>query len=119
MTPSTVYQNELEFIVGRCKNHLDFVRAQSASRHCNNKNYLATVHFDRNMDEEWITGWYCTCASGAREVSYCTDITSFIWHLGVRRGEPETPSNPLTADRFFDFTRDAAAVEEPSTTSGN
>ena len=80
------------------------------------KNYLVTVQFDNNLDEELITGWYCTCAAGAREVGCCADDTALIWNLGVCRGEFETFMNPFTTDRFFDFVHDAAAIEESSTT---
>ena len=55
MTQSTMYQDELEFVIEYCKNHLDLVRARFVSRHCSSKNYLATVQFDNNLDELPIT----------------------------------------------------------------
>ena len=104
-----MYQDKLEFVIEYCENHPDLVRARFVSRHCSSKNYLATVQFDNNLDEEPITGWYCTCAAGVREVGCCAVL---IWHLGVYRGEFETSMNPLTTDRFFDFVHDTAAIEE-------
>ena len=116
MTQSTMYQDELEFIIEYCENYPDLVRARFVSRHCSSKNYLATVQFDNKMEEEPITEWYCTCATDARQVGWCAHVTALIWHLGVRCGEFETSTNPLTTDRFLDFVHDAAAIEGSSTT---
>ena len=115
MTQSTMYQDELELVIEYCENHPDLVGARLVSRHCSSKNYLAIVQFDNNLDEEPITGWYFTCAAGAREVDCCAHVTALMWHLGVCRGEFETSMNPLTTDRFCDFVHDASAIEESST----
>ena len=116
MIQSTMYQDELEFIIEYCENYSDLVRARFVSRHCSSKNYLATVQFDNNMEEEPIIRQYRKCAAGARQVGCCAHVTALIWHLGVCRGEFETSTNPLTTDRFFDFVHDAATIEESSTT---
>ncbi|OXA54641.1 hypothetical protein Fcan01_11301 [Folsomia candida] len=34
---------------------------------------------------ESITGWYCTCPCGARNVGACAHISSCIWYLGYAR----------------------------------
>ena len=109
-------QDELEFVIEYCENHPDLVRTRFVSRHCSSKNYLATVQFNNNLDEEPITGWYGTCAAGAREAGCCAHVTGLIWHLGLCRGQSETSMNPLTTDRFFDFVHNAAAIEASSTT---
>ena len=114
MTPSKLQQDELEFIAEFSENNPDLVRARFASRHSSSKKYLATVEFDIDRDDEPITGWYCTCAAGEREIGCCAHITALIWQLGVCRANIETATNPLTSDRIHEFIQDAAAVTNSS-----
>ena len=100
MTPSAMHQDELRLIVEHCENHLDMARVRFASRYRYSKNYLATIQFDRNMDEEPITRWRCTCADEAAAVDCCVHVTALIWHVGVCCGESETSANPLLLTIF-------------------
>lgn len=36
-------------------------------------------------DEEVITGYYCTCQSGARTLGTCAHVASVLWYLGYAR----------------------------------
>ena len=108
LKPSPLDEDQLDFIVELCANHPDLVRARLASRHSSSKNYIATVEFDQDADEDPITGWFCTCAAGGRVFGCCAHITALIWQLGVCRGEVETTTNPLSSSRFFQFIRDSA-----------
>lgn len=110
MKPSPLDEDQLDFIVELCADHPDLVRARLASRHSSSKNYIATVEFDEESDEDPITGWFCTCAAGSRVFGCCAHITALIWQLGVCRGEVEAMSNPLSSRRFFQFIRDSAAL---------
>lgn len=114
MQPSQIYPGELEFIAEECENHPNLVRARFASRHSSSKNYIATVQFDGERDEEPITGWYCTCAAGARAVGCCGHVTALVWHLGVCRGQSEEVVNPLSSARFHDFIHDAGDIPNNS-----
>ena len=73
-----MYQDGLEFIVEYCENHFDLVRARFASEHCNSNNNFTTVEFDCNLNEEPITGSYCTCTAGALEVDCCAQVIAVM-----------------------------------------
>ena len=108
LKPSPLDEDQLEFIVELCAHHSGLVRTRFASRHSSSKNYIATVEFEEDSDEDPMTGWFCTCACGSRVFSCCAHTTALIWQLGVCRGEVETISNPLSSRRFFEFIRDSA-----------
>ncbi|CAF4545500.1 unnamed protein product [Rotaria sp. Silwood2] len=54
-----------------------------------------------------IQGWYCTCASGAREVGMCSHVTALLWHLGVERAVVATSMHPLAAVKLLDAIDDS------------
>ena len=108
LKPSPLDEDQLDFIVELCANHPDLVRARLASRHSSSKNYIATVPFDEDSDEDPMTGWFCTCACGSRVFGCCAHTTALIWQLGISCGEVETISNPLSSRPFFEFIRDSA-----------
>ena len=104
--PSMLNEDEMEFVVELCAAHEDLVRARFASRYCSNKNYITTVQFDSDDDEEPIKGWFCTCSAGARVIGCCAHITALIWHLGVNKGEHHNSEHQLSASRFIQFIHD-------------
>lgn len=93
-------EDQLEFIVELCEGHDDLIRARFQSRHSNQKKHIATVQFDEH-NEQSITGWYCTCAAGGREVGMCSHITALLWHLGVERGTIPASTHPLSASKLL------------------
>lgn len=117
LKPSEIFPGESEFLAEECENHSNLVRARFASRHSSSKNYIATVEFDNERDEEPITGWYCTCAAGARAVGCCGHVAALLWHMGVCRGQPEEIVNPLSSVHFHDFIHDAADMPDDSDSS--
>ncbi|CAF5061883.1 unnamed protein product, partial [Rotaria sp. Silwood1] len=62
-----INQKQLEFVVELFGEHDDLARARFQSRHSNRKKYIATVRFN-GENEQPITGWFCTCSVGGREV---------------------------------------------------
>ena len=58
------------------------IKAQIRSRHTYN------LWIEHNSGINPITGWYCTCRSGARVVGCCAHIASVIWYLGFERHQP-------------------------------
>jgi hypothetical protein len=72
------------------------VHVKVQSRHKSNVVYRTFVEFDTTKSMPWekITGWYCTCTSGARTMGCCAHVTTVIWWLGVgRRLEPRRKLN--------------------------
>lgn len=94
-------EDQLEFIVELCEEYDDLIRARFQSRHSNQKKHIATVQFDEH-NEQPITGWYCTCAAGGREVGMCSHITALLWHLGVERATIPASTHPLSASKLLD-----------------
>jgi hypothetical protein len=87
-------------LIELCAQHNDLVRARFASRHSNNKNYTATVQFKADSKQP-ITGWYCTCISGWRDVGCCAHVVALLWHLGVCRAQIDKKIHPLSASQLF------------------
>ncbi|CAF3961291.1 unnamed protein product, partial [Rotaria magnacalcarata] len=48
-----------------------------------------------------IEAWYCTCASGAREVGMCSHVTALLWHLRVENAVIQNSDHPLSATRLL------------------
>ena len=90
----------LEFIIELCAQHQDLVRARFASRHSNNKNHTATVQFKVDTEQP-ISGWYCTCTAGWRDVGCCAHVAALLWHLGVSRAEIDRNIHPLSSAQLF------------------
>ncbi|CAF1543483.1 unnamed protein product [Adineta ricciae] len=111
LTPSVFNDEELEFVVEMCSTIDDLVRVRFRSRHSNNKNYIATIQFD-SMNEEPITGYYCTCISGAREIGCCAHVCAVLWHLGVQRGQVLSNTHPLSAINLLNSINDSIQYSE-------
>ena len=101
-----LYEDEMEFIVELCAAHQDLIRARFASRHSSYKNYIATVNFDNDDNDDPIKGWFCTCSAGARVIGCRAHVTALIWHLGVSRAELTNSEHRLSASRFIQFVQD-------------
>jgi hypothetical protein len=97
---STLNHDQLEFVVELCNEHDDLIRVRFQSRHSTQKKYTATVQFDETKLQP-IEGWYCTCASGAREVGMCCHVTALLWHMGVEGTMIRTSTHPRSADKLF------------------
>lgn len=106
LKPSILDNDTFEFTVELSSKYKDLVRVRFASRHSNHKNYVATVQFDDQNDEEPITGWYCTCSAGARVIGCCAHITALLWHIGVCRGQVNTPQHSLSANNYLSSVED-------------
>ncbi|CAM4830480.1 unnamed protein product [Rotaria magnacalcarata] len=78
LTPSPLYEDELEFIVELSSKNDYLVRARFSSRHSNNKNYIAVIQYNIRNTEQPINGWYCTCTTGRRDVGYCAHVAALI-----------------------------------------
>ncbi|CAF0892819.1 unnamed protein product [Didymodactylos carnosus] len=104
--PSILDNDKYKFTVEFSLKYKDLVRARFASRHTNSKEYLATVQFDEEDDEEPISGWYCTCSAGARVIGCCTHITALLWHLGVCRAQVNSPDHSLSANNYLSSLED-------------
>jgi hypothetical protein len=83
LTPSILNNDELEFVVELCSKYDDLIRARFNSRHSNNKTYITIVQHNSQNIEYPITGWFCTCMTGCRDVGCCAHVTALLWHLGV------------------------------------
>jgi hypothetical protein len=103
---SDINEELMEFTVELCKEHEDLIRARFQSRHSKQKRHIATVQFNEE-DEQSIQGWYCTCASGAREVDMCSHLTALLWHLGVERAALPTSVHLLAAIKLLDAIDDS------------
>ncbi|CAF5116027.1 unnamed protein product, partial [Rotaria magnacalcarata] len=114
LTQSPLVDNDIEFIIELCAQHNDLVRARFESCHCNNKNHIATVQFELYMESP-ISGWYCTCTLGCRDVGCCAHVAALLWHLGVRRANINENTHPLSAGHLFasiDDSMQSSEVEE-------
>ncbi|CAF2102623.1 unnamed protein product, partial [Rotaria magnacalcarata] len=108
---SPLVDNDMEFIIELCAQYDDLVRVRFESRHCNNKTHIATVQF-KLYTESPISGWYCTCTSGWRDVGCCAHVAALLWHLGVRRANISENTHPLSADHLFASIDDSMQFSE-------
>ncbi len=66
-----------DFEIRLHKDHDSLVRAQIHSRFSNSSQHSCWVEYDSEKEgREAITGYYCTCRSGARWVTTCSHITA-------------------------------------------
>ena len=82
------------------------LKAQIRSRHTSSKTY--NLWIEHNISLNPITGWFCTCKSGARVVGCCAHIASVLWYLGFERHQP-APKATKAHDKYMDSLSDAAA----------
>lgn len=69
---------------------------------------LSLYRYDPNDDgSDSITGWYCNCPSGARNVGACAHVTSTLWYLGYAR---YLDNLKFPAEKLFDGVLDARDV---------
>jgi hypothetical protein len=108
---SYIDEEQVEFIVELCQQRDDLVRAHFQSRHSNRKKHIATVQFN-DQNEKPITGWYCTCIAGGREVGMCSHITALLWHMGVERGTVPTSAHPLSTSKLLAAIDDSMQFSE-------
>ncbi|XP_062610716.1 uncharacterized protein LOC134272508 [Saccostrea cucullata] len=66
-----------------CKDLPDFFRVKIQSRHSNH--IIHNLWIQYSPENSTITGWYCTCKSGARVVGTCGHVASVLWYLGYKR----------------------------------
>ncbi|CAF4614113.1 unnamed protein product [Rotaria socialis] len=111
LTQSPLVDNDMKFIIELCAQHNDLVRARFESRHCNNKNHIATVQF-KLYTESPISGWYCTCTSGWHDMECCAHVAALLWHLGVRRANIKENTHPLSAGHLFASIDDSIQFSE-------
>ena len=64
------------------------------------------MQFDEQDGEEPITGWYCICSAGARVIGCCAHKTALLWHLGVCRGQVNSPHHSLSANIYLSSVED-------------
>ncbi|KMQ84797.1 vacuolar protein sorting-associated protein 13c [Lasius niger] len=59
--------------------------------------FIAYVSENISEDEEPISGYYCTCQSGARTLGTCAHVASIVWYLSYARHQPNVkyPDNSL------------------------
>lgn len=71
------------------------IRLRIYSRHRNATKYQLWIQYSNIGDP--ITGYYCTCKSGARTIGTCSHVASVLWFLGYSRHEPNVkyPSTML------------------------
>lgn len=82
------------------------LKAQIRSRHTTSRTYNLWIEHNTGLNP--ITGWFCTCKSGARVVGCCAHIASVLWYLGFERHQPATKTSK-THDKYMDSLTDAAA----------
>ncbi|CAF1526038.1 unnamed protein product, partial [Rotaria sordida] len=101
LTPSSLYDDEPEFIVELSSNDDNIVRARFSSRHINKKTYVTIIQHDIKNIVQPITGWYCTCTSERRDVGCCVHVAALLWHLGVCRAEIDLNNHPLSTSNIY------------------
>jgi hypothetical protein len=116
LSPSPLYDDELEFIVELSSRYHDLVRARFSSRHSNNKNYIAVIQYHSLNTEQPINGWYCTCTSGRRDVGCCAHVAAPLWHLGVCRAEIDYNIHPLSTTKIYSEINDSILFSDVEST---
>ncbi|XP_024884657.1 uncharacterized protein LOC112462835 [Temnothorax curvispinosus] len=85
--------NDEEFQLDKHLNEAGFLRIRVYSRFRNAGRHQIFILFrvaddegiENADDADPITGYYCTCQSGARTLGACAHVTSVIWFLGYAR----------------------------------
>ncbi|KAJ8314676.1 hypothetical protein KUTeg_006826, partial [Tegillarca granosa] len=70
-----------------CKECPSLLRVKIQSRH--SKNTIHTLWIRYDVDEQDVSGWYCTCKVGARIIGCCAHIASVLWYLGYGRHQDQ------------------------------
>ena len=78
LTPSTLKDDELEFIVELSPKYDNIVRARFTSRHSNTKTYISIVQYNVIYTEHPIKGWFCTCVIGGRHIGCCAHVAALL-----------------------------------------
>lgn len=81
--------NELQ--IDEHMNEPGFLRVRVYSRFRNSAKHQVFISFSNNDGEDEndpITGYYCTCQSGARTLGSCAHVASIVWFLGYARYDP-------------------------------
>ena len=91
MAPSYVHDNIQEFgdVIFEKDIQLNIpniLRLRIKSRHRNAVKYQLAIEY--NGENDPISGYYCTCRSGARTLGTCCHVASVIWFLGYARHQP-------------------------------
>ncbi|XP_071581746.1 uncharacterized protein [Temnothorax nylanderi] len=76
----------------------NLLRLRIHSRHQNRTKYQLWISYnnDNDNDDPPITGYYCTCKSGARTLGSCAHVASALWYLGYARHEQNVKYPPTT-----------------------
>ena len=97
LTPSPLFNDEVEFLVELSSQNDNPVRARFCPRR---ENHMALIQHKNNYTEHPINGWYCTCMSGGRHIGYCIHVAALLWNLDVPRAEIESNTRPLSASEI-------------------
>ena len=82
------------------------LKDQIRSRHTSSRTYYLWIEHSTSLNP--ITGWLCTCKSGAMVVGFCAHIASVLWYLGFKRHQTATQT-PKAHYKYMDSLTDAAA----------
>ena len=82
------------------------LKAKIRSRHTSSRTYDLWIEHSTSLNP--ITGWFCTCKSGARVVGCCAHIASVLWYLGFKRHQAATQT-PKVHVKYMDSLKDAPA----------
>ena len=93
-----------------CKELPNLLRVQIQSRHSNSTMHNLWVQYECDS----ISGWYCTCKSGARVVGTCAHIASVLWYLGYQR---HLDTCVPRCDKMLDSVLDASVLPETDSES--
>lgn len=80
-----------EFHINLHRNEPGFLHCRFYSRFRNQTRYQLWIQYNvgnNNVHDEPITGYYCTCKTGARTLGTCAHIASVLWYLGYARHQP-------------------------------
>ena len=85
-----------EFQLNTLVNEPSLLHLRIFSRFRNATRYQLWISFENNLENP-ISGYYCTCKSGARTLGSCAHVASFIWYMGYARHHEEVryPSTAL------------------------
>ncbi|CAM4907558.1 unnamed protein product [Rotaria socialis] len=89
LTQSPLVGNDMEFIIELCAQHNDLLYTESP-----------------------ISGWYCTCTSGWRDMECCAHVAALLGHPGVRRANINENTHPLSAGHLFASIDDSIQFSE-------
>lgn len=78
-----------------------FSRFRQATKHqlWISYNPIENPENDEGRDQAPITGYYCTCVSGARTLGCCAHVASVLWYLGYARHEENVRLPPTNLNQ--------------------